>query len=95
MQVQLDLETPARLVFDDGARMSFAEFETFCLANRDVCAELTANGELILMPPAGFETSYDNIEFSGDLRQWAKRDKRRRRWLRYFVLAAERGGSRT
>jgi len=42
--------------------------------NRDLRMELTAEGELIVMPPAGSESSDQNAEITMQLRMWAKRD---------------------
>lgn len=42
--------------------------------NRDLRLELTAKGELIVMPPTGWETSDRNAEVTMQLRAWAKRD---------------------
>jgi Uma2 family endonuclease len=42
--------------------------------NRDLRMELTAEGELIVMPPAGSESSDQNTEITMQLRMWAKRD---------------------
>ncbi len=42
--------------------------------NRDLRLELTAEGELIVMPPAGGETSKRNAELTIQLGTWAKRD---------------------
>jgi Uma2 family endonuclease len=42
--------------------------------NRDLRMELTVDGELIVMPPAGGETSNRNAELTMQLRVWAKRD---------------------
>ena len=41
--------------------------------NPDLRIELTAEGELIFMPPAGGETGDRNAEVAMQLRQWAKR----------------------
>jgi Uma2 family endonuclease len=46
----------------------------FCQLNRDLRIERTAQGELVIMPPAGGETSERNAELSMQLRMWAKRD---------------------
>jgi Uma2 family endonuclease len=51
------------------------EFFAFCQLNRDVRLERTAGGELIVMPPAGGETSDRNAEITMQLRMWAKRDR--------------------
>ncbi len=42
--------------------------------NKDLRMELTAEGELIVMPPAGSESSDQNAEITMQLRMWAKRD---------------------
>jgi Uma2 family endonuclease len=42
--------------------------------NDDVRLELTAQGELVIMAPAGFETGDRNAEITTQLRVWAKRD---------------------
>ncbi len=42
--------------------------------NRDLRLELTAKGELVIMPPTGWETSDRNAEVTMQLRAWAKRD---------------------
>ncbi len=42
--------------------------------NRDLRLEMTAEGDLIVMPPAGWETSNRNAEITMQLRLWAKRD---------------------
>lgn len=46
----------------------------FSLLNRDLRIERNAQGELIIMPPAGGETSERNAEITMQLRQWAKRE---------------------
>jgi Uma2 family endonuclease len=42
--------------------------------NSDLRLELTAKGELVVMPPAGGRTSDRNSEINMQVRQWAKRD---------------------
>lgn len=42
--------------------------------NRDLRLELTAQGELIVMPPAGGETSRRNLGLAAQLWAWTKRD---------------------
>lgn len=50
------------------------EFYAFCRLNRDVCIERNAQGDVIIMPPAGGETSERNAEITMQLRFWAKGD---------------------
>jgi Uma2 family endonuclease len=54
--------------------MTEDQFFEFCRLNRDLRIERTAQGELIIMPPAGFETGDQNAEITMQLRQWAKKD---------------------
>lgn len=42
--------------------------------NRNLRLELTAKGELVLMPPTGTETGGRNLELAAQLWVWAKRD---------------------
>jgi len=50
------------------------QFFEFCQINRDLRIERTAQGELIVMPPAGGETSARNAEITMQLTLWAKRE---------------------
>jgi Uma2 family endonuclease len=63
--------------FEDEPRrkMTSEEFWEFCSQNRKLNAELTKEGEVIIMPPTGWETSDRNAELTTQLRIWAKRDK--------------------
>ena len=51
------------------------QFFEFCQLNRDLRIERTAEGELEIMPPAGWKTSERNSEVSMQLRLWAKQDR--------------------
>jgi Uma2 family endonuclease len=80
MQVVLpDRETRALIeVFGDEMRedrpLSDDEFFDFCMKNPDLRIERRANGEIVIMPPAGMETGYRNNDLSAQLRLWAKAD---------------------
>ena len=56
------------------------QFFEFCQLNRDLRIERTAEGELEIMPPAGWKTSERNSEVSMQLRLWAKARWHRRRY---------------
>ena len=72
-----DIETRARI--DNGAGpMSDAEFYDFCAQNPDLRIERDASGEIIIMPPTGWETSHRNSDLTAQLNAWAKRDGRGR-----------------
>ncbi len=56
--------------------MSDEEFVAFCAEHPDLHFEMTAEGELIVMPPTHSDTGLSNSEISGELRNWAKKDRR-------------------
>lgn len=47
----------------------------FCRINRDLQIERTAEGDLIIMSPAGAESSWRNSELITHLNTWAKQDR--------------------
>lgn len=55
-------------------QMSEDEFFEFCVLNRDLRIERTAEGDIVIMPPAGGETGGSNFDIAGQLRAWAKVD---------------------
>jgi Uma2 family endonuclease len=61
---------------DEKQKMTPDEFWEFCQKNPNLNAELTKEGDVIVMPPTGFETSDRNAELTTQLRIWAKKDKR-------------------
>ena len=52
------------------------EFFEFCAQNSDLRIEREANGDIIVMPPAGFLTGYRNNEICRQLGNWAIADGR-------------------
>src|SRR5205807_6746621 len=56
--------------------MNDEEFFEFCVTNADLRIEREASGEIIIMPPAGFETGYRNNEVCRQLGNWARADGR-------------------
>ncbi len=54
--------------------LSEADFYRLCQANRDLRLELTAKGQLILMPPTGWETGNRNIGLASQVDNWARQD---------------------
>ena len=54
--------------------MSDEEFFDFCQLNRELRIERTAEGDLLIMPPVGGETSARNNELGWQLTRWAKED---------------------
>lgn len=63
------------LNFDRGPdKMTVAEFWQFCADNDKLRAELTKEGDVIIMPPTGFETGDKNLDILVQLGTWAKQD---------------------
>ena len=67
-------------------------------ANPDLWIERTAQGEIVILPPAGYESGYQSGEAFGQLREWAKRDGRAwrtgdgaRHWHELAALGTEIG----
>src|SRR5580692_2285946 len=77
MQVVLPEQAlPARLTVNPELRMSDDDYYALCAANPDVRFERTAQGEIIIVPPAGYESDHHSLDVAGELRAWAKRDIR-------------------
>lgn len=51
-------------------RFTHEEFERLCQDNPDLRLELTASGELLTMPPAGWESSKWNAELTRLVGNW-------------------------
>lgn len=56
--------------------MTDEEFARFCAEHPDLSFEVTAEGELIVMPPTYTLTGARSGELFGQLRDWARRNKR-------------------
>ncbi|MGF1519754.1 MAG: Uma2 family endonuclease [Nodosilinea sp.] len=56
-------------------RLTHEQFEQLALANRDLRLELTATGELVLMPPTGGNTGRRNSDLTTDITLWNRRSK--------------------
>lgn len=54
--------------------MTDEKFFEFCQLNRDLRIERTAEGDLVIMPPAGGETGSRNAKLTMQLGVWARRD---------------------
>jgi Uma2 family endonuclease len=63
MQMVLnDIETDSPIRIQPARHMSDDEFYAFCVANPDLRIERTAEGEIEIMPPTGFETGDQNAD---------------------------------
>jgi Uma2 family endonuclease len=55
--------------------LSDEQFEELCRNNRDLRFEQTVSGELIIMPPTGWETGNRNIEIAYQVQAWSRKVK--------------------
>jgi Uma2 family endonuclease len=67
---------PARLSMNPDPPMSDDEYFDFCMLNPNVRVERTAQGEILIAPPAGWESDHQCLDLGGQLANWAKRDGR-------------------
>jgi Uma2 family endonuclease len=51
------------------------QFDELCIHNPDLRLELTKDGELIVMPPTGFDTGEKNSGLTAQVRLWNERTK--------------------
>lgn len=74
---KVDLETMDRVVLRPGREFTDDDFFDFCQQQHELLRiERNAKGEIIIMPPVGFEGASIETEVAGELRDWAKRDGR-------------------
>jgi Uma2 family endonuclease len=62
--------TALTLNLDPVISLTHAQFHELCRENRDLRLELTAKGELIVMPPTGWESGRRNSNVNADLVIW-------------------------
>jgi len=62
----------------DNKPMKFTddEFWEFCRRNDEMRIEMTKEGDVIIMPPTGWDTGDKNSEINLQLRVWAKKERR-------------------
>ena len=66
--------TAVLLRLPPGLHLTDDQFYEFCRLNRELRIERTAQGGLVIMAPAGGDTSAKNAEITIQLGLWAKRD---------------------
>lgn len=69
-------ESPVKLVLDPEHPLTDDQYFAFCAANSNLRIERTAQGEIVIVPPAGGESDNRSLEVSGQLRDWARKDGR-------------------
>lgn len=68
------LETPARIVLERENGTGLNAYLAFCRANPDLRVERTTEGEIVLMAPAGAESSKRSLKVAAQLDSWAVQD---------------------
>ena len=77
MQLVLsETDLPAKLLLNPEHKRSDDEYFAFCMANPDLRLERTAQGEIVIVPPAGGESSYRSLTVATQLHNWATSDGR-------------------
>lgn len=77
MQVAIPKEaTSVKLSYDAGDEPSEQAYLAFCRANPDLRVERNAKGEILIVPPAGSESSNRSLKVAMRLGRWAERDGR-------------------
>jgi Uma2 family endonuclease len=69
-------------------RMTDDEYFQFCADNPDLRIERSAEGDILIMPPVGGESSFRNSELTVRLGNWARKDGRGRAFdssVEYFL----------
>ncbi len=66
--------TAITLNLDAIITLTHEQFRELCRSNRDVQLELTAQGELIVMPPTGWESGKRNASLTTRLSVWSEAD---------------------
>ena len=67
---------PAKILLNSRHKLNDEEFWDFCVENPDLNIERTEQGEIVIVAPAGGESSIRNGEVYAQLHQWAKTDGR-------------------
>ena len=76
MHVQVTLTRPSCILGPGGRKFSDKAYLELCDANPDLRVERTACGEIVVMPPAGGESSYRSQDVGTQLGLWAKKNGR-------------------
>src|SRR5436190_17455780 len=67
---------PLLLHIPEGLRWDEEQFRTFCQQNETLRIERNAEGDLVIMPPAGGETGSRNFRLNVRFGNWAEQDGR-------------------
>ena len=67
---------PAKILLNSRHKLSDEEFWDFCAENPDLNIERTEQGEIVIVAPAGGESSFRSGQVYAQLDRWAKTDGR-------------------
>jgi Uma2 family endonuclease len=67
--------TVLTLTLDPIIHLTDEQFYQICQANRDLRFERTAKGELVIMPPTGWDTGKRNADLTTDLNLWNRQTR--------------------
>ncbi len=70
------LEAEDQIVMHKDPRYARKQFDELVRQNPDLRIELQGDGRIIVMAAAGIESDYESTEVAGQLRAWAKKNKR-------------------
>jgi|SRR5579863_2001495 Uma2 family endonuclease len=76
MQLSVAMPPLSVLVIRNGRKYSDDAYLEFCEANPDLLVERNAEGEIVIVPPAGGESDYRNANAVMQLSSWALRNGR-------------------
>src|SRR5271157_3419682 len=76
--IELPENESVKLVFDSDYNLSERDYLAFCHANPGLRCERTAEGEIVIVPPAGGEGAYRSGKAFAQLDRWAESDGRGR-----------------
>jgi Uma2 family endonuclease len=71
-----NIKGPIKFVLDAEGGFSDTAYRSFCAANPDLNVERTSQGEIVVVPPAGGESSFRQVRICRRLDEWAERDGR-------------------
>ena len=71
----LDIQTPLLNTHGITLHVTREQFEALCRDNPEIRLELTATGELIVMPPVALDSSGKNLDLATDVAIWNRQTK--------------------
>ena len=76
-------------------RVTHEEFEKLCQDNRDRSFELTATGELVVMPPTGGESGNSELELGANLVFWNRQTRLGKTFSSSTIFVLPNGAGRS